>query len=339
MINLKLFSKNNKNWLMIKNAFIQDAIRSKPKYKTTKEVDYENNDKVIQPKVDGAHSIFALKSIGSNDIYSYRNRKATGEPIEHSDQVPHLRDLEIPKSLDGTVLRGELYGRIGHKPMPAEQVGGILNSGVEKSLEKQRHTGWLRPYIFDIVKYKGSDVSNEPYAVKYKLLKKIESKVPELEVAETAFNESQKRKLVENIKKSKHPDTKEGVVEWDLNKPSGSPTKLKFRDTHDVYVRSIFPAIAKSGEPKDEAGGFEFSWSPKGEIVGTVGTGFSREKRIDMLRNPGNYIGGVARVKSSQRYRSGALRAPSFYSMDVEKNLEEIKQAAFINEFNRLVVL
>jgi hypothetical protein len=338
---------DKKHWLMIKNAFIQDAIHSKPKYKVIKEADYENENKVLQPKVDGAHSIFALNSTGSNDIYSYRNRKKTGEPIEHTDQVPHLRDLDIPKSLSGTVLRGELYGRSGKKPMPAEQVGGILNSGVDKSLEKQRKYGPLLPYIFDIVKFKGQDVSDAPYSVKYDMLKTVESAVPDLKVADTAFTAAQKRKLVTSIREGRHPDTKEGVVEWDLNKATGSPAKLKFRDTHEVFVRGVFPAVDKAGNEKSEAGGFSFSWTPKGKVVGTVGTGFSREKRIDMLKHLENYIGDVARVKSSKKYESGALRAPSFYSMHVERNLtkegqvnlKEIRHAAFIDELKKIATV
>ena len=82
--------------------------------------------------------------------------------------------------------------------------------------------------------------------------------------------------------------------------------------------------------------GFGYSWSPKGKVVGTVGTGFSREKRIDMLTNPDKYIGNVARVKSPQKYESGALRSPAFYSIDVEKNLKSIKQASFIGELKKI---
>jgi hypothetical protein len=43
-----------------------------------------------------------------------------------------------------------------------------------------------------------------------------------------------------------------------------------------------------------------------------------------MLAHPENYVGMVARVKSPQQYSSGALRAPAFYTMDVEKNLEKV---------------
>jgi hypothetical protein len=312
-----------KNWLMIKTGAIRNAIKTKPSYKTVSDIDIKDNNKVVQPKVDGAHTLIALTGRIKNDIYSYRTSKRTGKNVEHSNQVPHLRDLKVPKSLAGTVVRADLYGKTDHTAMSAEQVSGILNSGVKKSLAKQEQIGKLQPYVYDIDKFKGKDVSKAGYAEKFKLLKQIEAKIPELRVAETATTPSAKEKLIKQIKGAKHPDTKEGVVEWDLTRKGGSPTKMKFRDNYEVFIRKIFPAIDKAGKTKNEAGGFEYSWGPKGPIVGNVGTGFNREQKIDMLKNKSKYIGGVARVKSQQKFQSGALRAPAFYSMHVERNLEK----------------
>jgi len=301
-----------------------EFITSKPKYKTLSEpTDYSDNNKVLQGKVDGAHAIFHLKSDQDNHIYSYRNSKRTGEPIDHSDQVPDLKYVAVPKKLDDTVLRGELYATKNNKPVAAEVIGGMLNASIHKSLEKQKEHGKLKPYIFDIVKFKGEDVSNEPYRKKLELMQSIEKRIPSMRVAETAFTPEQKRKLVNSIKKGLHPETKEGVVEWDLSKPTGDPSKIKYRDNFDVYIRKIFPAISKAtGKEKDEAGGFEYSLTPKGKIVGNVGTGFTQAKRKDMLEHQNDYLGMVARVKSQQQFGSGALRAPAFYTMDIEKNLK-----------------
>ena len=304
----------DKNWLMIKTA----AITSKQKYKTGV-VDLFNPDTVLQPKVDGAHTIMELSDEEANEIYSYRTSKKTGEPIQHSDQLPHLRDLNIPKSLSGTTLRVELYGKTDKGPLPAEQISGILNAGTQKSIEKQKQFAPLQPYVFNIEKFKGKDVSREPYTKKLEMMKQIESQVPILRVAETATTPDEKKKMFNDIKNKRHPDTVEGVVEWHKTKPGGAPVRQKFRDSHDVYVRSIYPAISKT---KHEAGGFAYSLTPKGKIVGNVGTGFTQEKRKDMLINPNKYIGMVARVKSPQQYSSGALRAPAFYTMDIEKNLK-----------------
>ena len=317
---------------------MSDKITSKPKYKVIKsnDIDYNDNTKVLQPKLDGSHSIIELNSNKPNVIYSYRVSKKNNKNIDHSDQVPYFRDLSIPKEFNKTVLRAELFGKIDNKPMSAEYIGGLLNSGKEKSIDKQKQHGWLKPVIYDIIKYKDKDVENVPYGTKIDLLNKLQEAIPELPVVDTAYTSEEKRKLVAQIKAGTNPVTKEGIIQWSLNKPGGNPSKLKFRDNFDVVIRSVFPAIDKSGKEKKEAGGFEYSWSPKGAIVGTVGTGFSRDKRIDMLKNPDKYIGEVARVKSQQKFQSGALRAPSFYSLDIEKNLNSIKEAAYINELNKI---
>ena len=184
---------------------MSDRITTKSKYKVIKSgnIDYSDNTKVLQPKIDGSHSIFELNSNKPNDIYSYRVSKKTGETIDHSNQVPRLRDLEIPNQFNKTILRGELYATAHGKPLPAESIGGILNSSVEKSIQKQRQEGELKPYIYDIIKYKGENVENEPYREKLDMIQNIHAVVPKLQVAETAFTPEQKRRLVEKIKSGK----------------------------------------------------------------------------------------------------------------------------------------
>jgi len=332
------------SWLMIRNKPIQRVVSSKPKYKVIDEpADFSDETKVLQPKVDGAHTIFHLKSNALNRIYSYRNRKNDERPIEHTHQLPDIRDLDIPKELNNTILRGEVYAQKDKKPVPAEQVGGMLNASIINSLRKQKEQGKLSPYIFDIVKYHGKDVENETYRKKLKMIREVAKKIPDLKAAETAETAKEKRKLLDLVKRKKHPDTKEGLVEWDLNSPTGKPKKFKLRDTHDVVIREVFQAKDKSGKPKQEAGGFRYSWKPKGKLVGRVGTGFSREKRKDMWLRPKDYIGRIARVKTQEVFASGAMRAPSFYTMDVEKNLmnkkaylEETYNSAFADELEKI---
>lgn len=327
------------SWLMIKHNPRINPVSSKPKYKVIdKPSDFSDDSKVIQPKVDGAHSIFHFKSNGLNRIYSYRNRKKDDKPIEHTHQLPEIRDMNVPKELNNTILRGEVYATKDGKPVAAEKVGGMLNASILNSLEKQKEEGKLKPYIFDIVKYHGKDVEREPYKEKLSLIRRISDLIPGLTVAETAETSKEKKKMLELIKNNKHPDTKEGIVEWDLNSSTGNPKKLKLRDDRKVIIREIYQAKEQAtGKPKQEAGGFKYSWTPKGKIVGNVGTGFSKKERKSMWKNPENYIDRIARVKTQEIFSSGAMRAPSFYSLDVEKNLmkktaELTKLAAIIME-------
>jgi len=325
---LKIDKLGPNNWLMVKNNPIKDPITYKPKYKDAtsnkKEIDLNDDTKILEPKIDGAHTLFELrKGRESNRIYSYRTSKSDNRPIDHTHQVPDLREVYVPEELDGTVLRGELYAntRDHNKPMPSEQVSGLLNASVIKSRRDQDLKGKLKAYIFDVVKHKGENVENADYATKLKIIESVGKKLPMFRPAEVARTAEEKKNMLNSIKNKQHPDTQEGVVEWSLNEPGGDPKKLKLRDTHEVVVRSIYPAISKRDEKF--AGGFKYSWKPESAIVGSVGTGFTKKLRDDMLNNPENYIGRTARVKTQQIFESGAMRAPAFYAMHIEKNLEK----------------
>ena len=106
------------------------------------------------------------------------------------------------------------------------------------------------------------------------------------------------------------PLTREGAV---LHVKGKRPLKAKFMDDADVVVRRIFKADTSGGP--ERAGGFEYSLPGSDRIVGRVGTGFSREMLVDMLRNPDAYVGRTARIHSQEQYPSGAFRAPGFLAM------------------------
>ena len=326
-------------WLMLrlKNT-IPDPITSKPEMKdiSKKELNFDDPNVVWQPKVDGGHTIFRLNSDGPNRAYSYRTSKAEGIPIEHTHQVPHLRDLPVPKDLNGVEVRGEIYA-IGknRKPLEAHEVGGILNSGIMESREKQLQNGLLKPYLFKVVKWKdGKNVENAPYSEQIKMLDELSHKAPGFRRADIARTTEEKQLMFNSISNKTHPDTKEGIVEVDLNAPGGDPRKYKIRDTHEVVIRDIFPAeTIKTG--KKIAGGFGYSWTPEGPVVGKVGTGFKEWMKKKMFENPEEFIGRIARIKTQQVFKSGAARAPSFYEMHVEKNLAKAASMDYIYDMNR----
>ena len=323
MINVPKMGKNS--WLMVKHTrSIKDPVKTKPKYKDygSGDPDPNNPNTVWQPKVDGGHTIFRLNSDGLNRIYSYRSRKDTGDPIDHTHQVPGLRDELIPTELNGVEVRGELYAKKKDgRPMEAQEVTGILNSKPMKSRETQGLKGSLLPYLFSVKTWKnGKNVENATYAEQLKMLEEVQKKVPAFTVAETAKTPEEKREMYNLIQQKQHPDTEEGMIEWDLTAEGGNPKKKKLRDNHEVIIRNIYPAITpKTGRVM--AGGFEYSWEPESPIVGRVGTGFTEELRKEMIKDPQKFINRIARIKTQQVFKSGAARAPSFYQMHVEKNL------------------
>lgn len=294
-------------WILLKMKQFIGSVSSKPKYKE-KAISALNPDKntVWLPKYDGAHSVIELNPDEKyNRIYSYRKSKKTGFPIDHTHQLPQIRDLRVPSDLKNTVLRAEVFAKRNGKAVDATEVSGLLNSRFDKS----RVGPELTPMIFNIEKFKGKDVSSKPYGEKLEMMKEINLRLPELKMSEIADTPRKKKLLLSKIESGKYPDTEEGVVEFDLS--GATTTKAKIKNERDVYIRSINPGLR----------GFSYSTTKTGPIVGRVGTGFTASQWNDMKENPDKYIDSVARIASQQQYPSGAFRAPSF-KLHVEKSLK-----------------
>ncbi len=295
---------------------------AKPKMRVAdpSRIDFDSPD-AMMPKYDGAHTLIDLHKAGRTPrIFSYRLPKdRTAGVIEHTHKVPFLAEQRIPDEVAGTVLRAELIG-VDQKGrgIPATTLGGMLNATVPRSRELQKeHGAVLMPVPFDVVRYKGKDVSKLPFSERYAMVKAV-AKLMGMQPAEIAQTADEKRDMLKSIQSGKHPLTAEGVVlkPWEQH---GKPTKLKFRPDHDVYVRDVFPARGQDGKVLDRAGGFTYSHSPSGKIVGRVGTGFDHATARDMLKNPKLYVGRVARVEAEKKFDTGALSKPSFLEWHIEK--------------------
>lgn len=315
-----------KIWRLTNKTLHREAVPlpdSKPDYKEVpvEKIPYDDPKYLFSAKIDDAHNLFYFPETGSQiRVVSYRPSKKSGTGfLEHTHKVEKLFGKTTPKGLGGTVLRGGLYAMHpkNEKATEAHILGGLLNSDVWKSREKQKSEGQLIPVLYDVVKFKGRDVSKAPYAEKLHILKQVQTHVPEFELPKMALTPDAKRELVRLIKEKKLAHTEEGIVMWDVTKGS-PPIKAKFKADHDVYIRGFFP-----GEGKYEGkgvGGFVFSHSDTGPIVGRVGTGLSDALRRDMHQNPGKYSGMVAVVEAQGKFSKGALRAPSFKQFHLDKN-------------------
>jgi hypothetical protein len=197
---------------------------------------------------------------------------------------------------------------------PAE-LGGLLNAGLSKSLARQREQGiQLRNMVFDIEQL-GSrpiDFQAVPHAERRRLIAQVLRHLPaeRFHLAPEANTHGEIANLWRAIAGGEHPLSHEGVV---VHTPLGKPTKIKLRQDSDVHVHSIFPA--EGGMAGTHAGGFAYALQPGGQPVGRVGTGFSHEMRRDMLQNPGNYLGRVARIVAQEQLPSGAYRGPAFLAL------------------------
>jgi len=302
---------------------------SKPKYKLVapEKLDPDDPNTEMQAKLDGAHVLYQFKEPGSTPrVFSYRpTERATGI-IDHTQKLEGFGKLRTPKALANTTLRGELYAVDEQgKALPAARVGGILNAGVWKSREKQKQEGRLVPAVFDVVQHQGKNVEEQPYAEKKRILSAATRAAPWLQRPRTATTPDEKRRLIADIQEGREPSTDEGVVVWHKDKPV--PAKSKFQEERDVYVRRIF---AEAGEKRrgTMAGGFEYSTTPKGPIVGRIGTGLSHAMKKDMLENPSKYEGLHARAKALKTPKGYAPRNPVFKSFHLDQDIPEDAKTA-----------
>ena len=279
-----------------------------------KSIDLKNKDEVMMPKYDGAHTILDLdKTDRIPRLFSYRVPKRHGAGvIEHTHKVQTLLTTRVPKELRGTVLRTETIAVDSKgRSIPAKDIAGMLNATVTNSRAKQEAMdARLVPIILDVEKYKGKSVQDKTFRQRYEMAKEISTHL-HMPVTEAAFDTASKRKMLAAVQAGKHPMTHEGVVVRPLD-TLDSARKAKLRPDHDVYVRNIFEAVNKTNKGTGRAGGFTYSWTPKGPIVGRVGTGFDHTTARAMLENPSKYKGRVARIEAEQMYASGALGKPSF---------------------------
>lgn len=276
---------------------------------------------LIQEKLDGASSLFHLLS-DRIEALSYRTTKE-GAPIVHTYRIfgpggGKVYTKPIPPELVGTILKGETYGVQKGKVIPPQELGGILNASVVNSLEAQsKKKISLKGMLFDVVRMGKEPVpplslTPEERGAKLEEISKFLPKT-KFSLPETAETPEEARALFESISKGEHPRTSEGIVAWP-KEPGKVPKKVKLFPEADVWVKRIFPGLGKL-EGKG-AGGFEYSRSAEGPVVGRVGTGFTESTREEMLKDPENWEGRMARISSQGDFpRTGAFRAPAFVAL------------------------
>lgn len=252
---------------------------------------------VLLPKIDGAYATTILRPNKPPVVLSSRVSKKTGLPIEYTPKIYNLLGQISPSELGTTILRTEVFAtKADNSELPNRTLGGILNANVWKSRELQKKfSAPLQLAATDVIRYRGRDVSKLPIQAKLDIIDNISKKFPIIQDPR-------------EVEKRTH--FFEGKVVWRDNKPH----KVKVKPDYDVYVKNIF-----ADKNNKMAGGFEYSLTPDGPVVGRVGTGWKHNEKVDMLKNPQDYINRVAKVYAMEQHPSGALRAPSFYTWHLDK--------------------
>lgn len=312
-----LMRTDEKQWLLY-NYTATTSTPLIPNYKRSyKEIEYDKvetnrDDEWFAPKMDGAHNTVLLRPEKRVDVYSYRISKKGPERIDHSYRTD-LYKVKSPKELGVTVLRSELY-------LPKQDsavVGGLLTPTVWDSRRKQKKVGNLKNVIFDVVRYKGKNVEDAPYAEKWRILQKINKVIPELELPELAKTEEQKKALLKSVRDNEHAQTGEGVVIYKMDK--SLPIKAKAVGDFDVKITGTFPAKAGSKYDGNAVGGFTAVPEYDKNVEIRIGSGLTDEMRKDAYNEPEKYVGLWAKIKGLQKTKTGKIRMPVFKELRFEK--------------------
>jgi ribosomal protein L13 len=261
-------------------------------------------NKVLSPKLDGAlTTIVAGKTL---EAYSPRTRAGSGLPITYSERLG-IVGKPIDSKLKDMVLRGELIAEKNGKVLKPNELSGLLNMNLTGMLKKLKEDNIkLKVGLFDIMSPKA------PQDKQVILRDAITKLNPDVFFEVPKYTGREAESVYNKILSGKEPLTSEGVV---LEDTAGvKPTeKVKFLNEQDVLINDIFKAITKPGTA-ERAGGFTYT-DTSGKEAGRVGTGFTHDMLKDMISNPDKYIGRTARVRSLDKYPSGALRAPAFIGL------------------------
>lgn len=299
------FTKQNGTWIVTKAKPLKPPGHLKEHMKSVAPADIDKLDiQSAEPKIDGALHLLRLGV--DPELISHRVSKRHGGPIVHTERVfggrPRLDAGKIPAELRTSELLGEVYAQRKGQMLTPEELGGLLNSDLDKSIAKQRTEN-----IKMRLALHGISGDTQPREKQRQLLEQVAALLPDmLEVTPEVKGRENALKLLEQVRSGKHPLTHEGVI---IHTPQG-PRKVKLSEESDVYVREPFEGTGRLSK-LNLPGGFTYSNTPKGPIIGRVGSGLSDETRSALA----DYIGRVARVKHHGVGAKGALKKPSFIAL------------------------
>lgn len=132
---------------------------------------------VAQEKINGCRCIMKIRKDGRpNHLISRRLSDETYRQNELHDQLPHYRDLDLGDEWNDTVVDGEILSAVAVVDTTIledkrgvvtrdilQATAATLNCSSEKSIAIQKKFGRMVLHAFDLLRFKGRDVTNLPY--------------------------------------------------------------------------------------------------------------------------------------------------------------------------------
>jgi len=292
---------------------------------------------VGEPKYDGSNYLMHC-CLGESRFTSRHISKKTGQFVEKTENVPHLRDLfaqeGLDKELEGCVFGGEIvYQDMVHsKSMDVTKVMGSLPL---RAIEIQNEQGWLDYFIFDILYNKGKDVRNLPYHERRDILvgylENISADKKHLHI--TPVETQDKEQFYQDI----IAQGGEGIILKDREATYGNGwAKVKRTSTYDVVITGFEEPtkITKkvSGEESTSRfydngwiGAIVFGQWFGGKLINFGScSGMDDALREEISRNRESYIGRVIEIEAQERIaKTGRFRHPRFLRFRPDKNAED----------------
>lgn len=110
---------------------------------------------IAELKRDGHRALCYINEDG-NRLFSRVISKKTDWYSENTDQVPHIRDLNL-SAYKGTILDGEL-----DYDQTSNEVSSVTLSKPENAIQHQYENGFITYYLFDIPYYNGINIQAMP---------------------------------------------------------------------------------------------------------------------------------------------------------------------------------
>lgn len=274
---------------------------------------------IAEVKMDGSHELIHVTKHGLR-LASHRVSKRDGELIEHTDKVPHLRDVKMP-GYEGTVMHAEIW-----HPKGPNFVAGVLNSSVARARHMQQQHGPLKLKVFDMSVVSGESIEADPYDARrlkcMAILAKPENSSPDIHYirgTKTNFKGFYERvNDGREFRYKNHPS--DGVVLKRLDAPYKSAPwhKVKPSDETDLPVVDYTEEMSILGRPKGRLGALIVE-TPEGKRV-NVGSGFSHAQRQWLWDHRDRLAGEVVKVKFHSRNGGPSTTGPRFVGLHNDKS-------------------
>ena len=283
---------------------------------------------VAEVKMDGSRYVLYIGDnidpYGRQESHTLLSRRVSTVDNKHVDrtlQIPHITDQLYQMSVMGTVLDGEIFKD------DFQTTTSIIGSGPKLAIEKQEREGYLKYHVWDVMQFRGQDVRGLTLSKRRKILLEVCDRLNNpyiipIEQFETNFEEKFHDITGEGG---------EGLIVKDSRMGYGIGW-AKWKKAYEVTAVITGFTPASPGKYSGLVGAMKLSvydHSGRECLIGKT-SGFSDAIRMDMTKNPENYVGRCVDVntmrlnKPSSDHPHGRLFQPSFHRFRDDYNASEV---------------